>query len=124
MSWIGTVYDFKKGEVTELIRVDGLPTSKHGEHRFPFHLDGENYFGCSRFEVIVYDNTDDGIDDQTACRIAYEAANKPIYWSDDRLCHWMYDFKVDGHWCEGLFHNNGLDERLKQFEQLHINVYD
>ena len=35
-----------------------------------------------------------------------------------------FDFKVDGHWCAALFHDNGLDERLPEFDPLHINVYE
>jgi hypothetical protein len=73
--------------------------------------------------IIVHDSTD-SIDFKTAERIAHEAAYRPIYWSDDRLCHWMFDFKCEGHWCAALFHNNGLDDELDEFNPLHIKVLD
>lgn len=124
MSWVMSAYDPESATKIEVHKPDGAPRGRWGEHRFPFYLDGTNYFGYSHFDVIVYDNTKDGIDSHTACTIANEAINKNIYWSDDRVCHWMFDFQVDGHWCEGLFHNNGLDERIPEFSTLHINVYD
>ena len=123
MSWLMTTYGVD-GSVTIIERPEGMPKGRHGEHTFPFYLDGYNYFGHSHFDVKVYDNTERGIDSQTACRIANEAVGKDIYWSDDRLCHWMYDFECDGHWCEGLFHNNGLDDGIPEFNPLHINVYE
>ena len=75
-------------------------------------------------DVIVYDNTTDGIDFKTATAIATKAAYDPIYWSDDRMCHWMFDFKCEGHWCAGLFHNNGLPDDADEFNPLHVNVYE
>lgn len=73
-------------------------------------------------DVIVHDRTADGIDHKTATIIATRAAYEPIYWSDDRLCHWMFDFKCEGHWCAGLFHNNGLPDDVDEFNPLHISV--
>ena len=85
---------------------------------------GTALFGIDGAGVRVYDNTNDGIGWVEGRQIAEKAARMPIYWSDDRLCHWMFDFQCFGHWVEGLFHNNGLPEDLDQFEPLHVNVYD
>lgn len=74
--------------------------------------------------VIVHDNTEEGITFEQAERIATVAAYRPIYWSDDRMCHWMFDFKSEGHWCAALFHNNGLPDELNEFDPLHVNVYE
>ena len=35
---------------------------------------------------------------------------RPIYWSDDRLCHWFFDFEVDGKWISAKHINNELTE--------------
>ena len=35
---------------------------------------------------------------------------KKIYWSDTRLCHWSYDYKLPcGAWCENVYWNNELN---------------
>lgn len=79
----------------------------------------------SDYDVTVYDNTEDGINEAIANEIAYVASRKPIYWSDDRLCHWIFDFKCCGHWCEGLFHNNGLPNEVESLVMhMHVNVYE
>jgi hypothetical protein len=31
-----------------------------------------------------------------------------IFWSDDRMCHWFFDFKVDGVWVSVMNINNEL----------------
>lgn len=74
--------------------------------------------------VRVVIHADIELDDDTALEIATMAAQEPIFWSDDRLCHWMFDFKAAGHWVEGLFHNNGLPDELNEFNPLHVRVYD
>ena len=94
-----------------------VTSGKHGTNVF-------TYEGAREFFVEVYDNTEDGIDLETAKAIADHAKDANIYWSDYRLCHWMFDFRVGDHWCEGLFHNNGLPEDAPSlWEHLHINVY-
>lgn len=75
-------------------------------------------------DVIVYDNTADGITEKQALMIATKAAYEPIYWSDDRCCHWMFDFKCEWHWCAALFHGNGLPDDVDEFNPLHVNVYE
>lgn len=36
--------------------------------------------------------------------------NQPIYWSDGKMCHWFFDFKIDGKWISSKFINNDLNE--------------
>ena len=67
--------------------------------------------------VVIGDVTQD-----EANKIAEVAAYKPIYWSDDRMCHWMFDFKVGEHWCAALFNNNGLIDEPNEFRPLRIRV--
>ena len=67
--------------------------------------------------IVIGDVTKDEADE-----IARVAAYKPIYWSDDRCCHWMFDFKVGERWCTALFHNNGLSDEANEFDPLHIRV--
>lgn len=86
--------------------------------------DFEVRIGTARTATIVVHDSTDSIDFKTAAKIAYEAACRPIYWSDDRLCHWMFDFKCEEHWCTALFHNNGLADELDEFNPLHIKVLD
>ena len=77
--------------------------------------------------VIIHDNTEKGLTWEEGRVIANEAATKEIHWSDDRLCQWMYDFQAAGHWCAGLFPNNGLGEAWggeNPYATLHINVYE
>lgn len=31
-----------------------------------------------------------------------ENFNKPIYWSDDRMCHWFFDYKIGDVWVSNL----------------------
>jgi len=33
-----------------------------------------------------------------------------IYWSDDRMTHWFFDFKVDDVWVSAMHINNELTE--------------
>jgi len=33
-----------------------------------------------------------------------------IWWSDDRMCHWFFDFSVDGIWISQTHINNELTE--------------
>ena len=75
-------------------------------------------------DVVVFDNTEHGIAEAEALEIAESAVRNVIYWSDDRLCHWMFDRKAAGHWYEGLFHNNGLPDEIWDFDPLHVNVYE
>lgn len=35
---------------------------------------------------------------------------QPIYWSDGRMCHWFFDFKIDGKWISSKFINDELNE--------------
>lgn len=43
-------------------------------------------------------------------QILNEVSNQPIYWSDDRNEHWMFDFKCFGYWVEANKINNELTE--------------
>lgn len=40
-----------------------------------------------------------------------------IFWSDDRLCHWFFDFKFQGKWISSRRINNELTE-------IEVEVYD
>ena len=39
-----------------------------------------------------------------------EIQKQIIFWSDDRLCHWFFDFKCDGFWISSWSINNELTE--------------
>lgn len=69
--------------------------------------------------VMVHDNSDDGLTHEEMKRIAEHAVWNTVYWSDDRCCYWMYDFKVWDHWCEMVTPTD--DEPF--WECMHINVY-
>jgi hypothetical protein len=56
--------------------------------------------------VQVYDNSDAGLSNGDVNQIAACAATEPIFWSDDRLKHFMFDFEVNGHWCEMVNDNH------------------
>ena len=43
--------------------------------------------------------------------------NQPIYWSDDRRCHWFFDFKFDEKWVSSKYINNELT-------QIHVTIYE
>jgi hypothetical protein len=36
--------------------------------------------------------------------------NQPIFWSDGRMCHWFFDFKINGKWITSKFIDNELNE--------------
>lgn len=123
--WVMTTYRQDEAGVwhaTEYVK-DGATTAKHGAFTWP--VEGENAFKPGHgLEVKIYDNTENGLCDFECTEIAQAAVQKPIYWSDDRVCHWMFDFKCAGYWCAGLFFGNGLEEveGVDQFAPLHINV--
>ena len=121
MAWLMTTYEQADGGMVVMEHYTPDVTSgRHGSHLVEFH----NPLGYD-YDVTVYDNTEDGITEEDAEAIAEEATNTNVYWSDDGLCHWMYDFKKCGHWGEGLFHNNGLPDDVPSiWKHLHINVYD
>jgi len=39
-----------------------------------------------------------------------EIMKQRIFWSDDRMCHWFFDFKCDGFWISSWSINNELTE--------------
>ncbi len=39
-----------------------------------------------------------------------EINEQQIWWSDDRCCHWFFDFTVDGVWISQTHINNELTE--------------
>ena len=77
-------------------------------------------------QVELIDETEAGLTKAEARLIRRDARQKAIYWSDERNCYWMYDFKSAGYWCAGLFFGNGLEELegVDQFEPLRIRVTD
>lgn len=118
MGWTMTTFEqTDEGMVVTEHYTPHVTEGKRGTYDVPFN-DSECF-------ITVYDNTAAGIDAETAKAIAEHAWTSTIYWSDDRLCHWMFDFKVRGHWCEGLFPNNGrpADEQFC-WNHIYINVYD
>lgn len=121
MGWTMTTYEqTDEGMVVTEHYKPHVTEGKHGTHVIPF----TSKYG-EGFDVTVYDNTEDGIDEDTVRKIAEHASESTIWWSDDRLCNWMFDFKVRGHWCEGLFHNNGLPDEVESiWKHLHVNVYE
>jgi len=47
-----------------------------------------------------------------------EAINKrTIYWSDDRLCHWFFDFKINDVWISQVYINNELTHCTVKLEK-------
>ena len=52
----------------------------------------------------------DGVNltEEDASKVADEIATRNLYWSDDRCCHWFFDFKskATGFWVSG----GGIDE--------------
>ena len=121
MGWVMTTYEqTDDGWVVTEHHAPNVTSGKHGTHVVEFH----NQLGYD-YDVTVYDNSEHGLDADEVQAVAEQAANSNVSWSDDRLCHWMFDFKVCGHWCDGLFHNNGLpDEVPSLWKHLHVNVYD
>ena len=75
-------------------------------------------------EIVVYDNTPDGLSAAQACEVARRACDalEFVFWSDDRLCNWCFDFPAAGHWCSGLFHNNGCPDELDDFGPFRVSV--
>lgn len=51
-------------------------------------------------QIIISNSTGYEVDAQTLAKIAEHAAYARIFWSDGRMCHWIYDFCVDGWWVE------------------------
>jgi hypothetical protein len=50
-------------------------------------------------------------DDQPVSPELDKAVNAQIiYWSDDRLCHWFFDFQFNGQWISSCFINNELTQ--------------
>jgi hypothetical protein len=43
-------------------------------------------------------------------KMVKEINEQTIYWSDDRNCHWFFDFQVDGIWISQTHINNELTE--------------
>lgn len=123
-SWTMTTYEQDERGAWHAVKYvkDDATTAKHGAFTWP--LEGGNYFTGGNIAVKIYDNTKNGLNDVEYLEIAREVAQTPIFWSDDRLCHWFYDFKCSGHWIEGLFHNNGLADSENEFSPLHVNVFD
>lgn len=121
-AWQYTTYEKRGDEIVavEHFKAD-IATGKHGAYRVVVEELRPDGGDC---KVTVYDNTDSGIDLRCLMDVAEQAMCSKVYWSDDRLCHWMFDFSSCGHWCEGLFHNNGLPDEIDQWESLHINIED
>lgn len=46
-----------------------------------------------------------------------EIKKQTIYWSDDRLCHWFFDFKFQDKWISSKHINNELTE-------IEVEIYD
>ena len=66
--------------------------------------------------VIIRNSTEYEPDAQTLRKIAENAASAPIYWSDDRMRHWIFDQPVDGWWYEAT--------RIDLIENvMELNVY-
>ena len=125
MAWTGTSCKFNDDGTVERVEYHSPdhPDGKHGN--YGFHIkgiraaDGDWVDFDDPVFVMVHDNSKDGLSDEELRKIAEESLRKPIYWSDDRLCYWMYDFNVWDHWCEMV---DVPDE--SHYECLHINVYE
>lgn len=87
-------------------------------------LNKHKQFEPTQIELI--DETSAGLTEAEANLIRHDARQKAIYWSDDRCCHWMFDFQSAGYWCAGLFFGNGLEELegVDQFAPIRIRVSD
>jgi len=48
--------------------------------------------------------------DKLTDEIKEEIQKRQIWWSDDRLCHWFFDFKVGDVWVSVKHINNELTE--------------
>lgn len=115
MAWVATAIN-GDGTVTEFD--NEFRGATHGTHVFRFE-------GTHECFVWVHDNTRCGLVEGEAAAIADLASKAPIYWSDFRCCHWMYNFQCCGHWVEGLFPNNGLHpDNAFTFKLLQVNVYE
>lgn len=91
----------------------------HGVHVRGVYDERGEYIEAERpVHVMIYDNSGNGLTTEEVNKIAERAVTSPIYWSDDRCVHWMFDFNVWDHWCEML---TEPDEPF--YECLRINVY-
>lgn len=119
MGWDMTVYgqDGDGWEAT-VFETPAITGGRHGQRR----ITDKDWYGL---DVIVYDNTEDGMSEDEFVEVARKAWECPIFWSDDRLCHWLWDRDVtgEGRRFEGLFHGNGLPDGLNEFKPLHVNVF-
>ena len=46
--------------------------------------------------------------DKLTNKIIEDVNKQQIWWSDDRCCHWFFDFKVNGVWVSVKHLNNEL----------------
>lgn len=122
MAWVGTAYDIENGTFVEFHTPDH-PNGKHGNYEFHIKYLHDKYGKLVEVDkpihVVVHDNSREGVDNETVKKIAETACIKPIYWSDYRLCYWMYDFNIWNHWCEMI---DVPDEH--HWDCLHINIYE
>ena len=89
---------------------------KHGTHM-------REIYGVG-FRVI--DNTEAGLTAEEVDQIVDKAKDEAIYWNDVDCYHWMFDFKVGSHWCEGLFGEDVMEQFSQEnpFDTLNVNVYE
>lgn len=125
MAWTMTTFEMAD-DGSLLITEHNTPDNPHGKHGdYGFHIKGVHNDKGEWIDydkpvfVMVHDNTDGGLTDFELKRVAEAATTKTVYWSDGRLCYWMFDFKMWDHWCEML---DVPDEPY--YECMHISVYD
>ena len=58
----------------------------------------------------MYDLITSKQEDKLTDEIKEEIQKQQIWWSDDRLCHWFFDFMVDNVWVSVKHINNELTE--------------
>ena len=91
-------------------------TAKHGTHFRKLR--------GAWFRVI--DDTEKGLTNEEVDAIAEKASWEPIFWNDVDCYHWMFDFKAAGHWCEGLFREDVMEQfhQDNPFDVLNVLVYE
>jgi hypothetical protein len=56
--------------------------------------------------IVTSKNTDRTLTPE----IVENVLQQKIFWSDDRLCHWFFDFKCQGKWISCWYINNELTQ--------------
>ena len=78
----------------------------------PYSFDLGSTSGGNDGEITIrlYQTGDIELTDNEAASVADEVACQNLYWSDERCCHWFYDFQTSlGYWAGSLgIEDNGI----------------